>query len=123
MLDAAPKLKTAKILGGSLRMVDYLLTTGELTLEKRGPALRGHTMPAVTCASIAGFLTDHTTLGRVSQATGLSFQRLRFELPKLSILPRPVPKATGHIYAKARLKDVILDSDLELSGPLNWDRM
>ncbi len=56
MLDAVPKLKTAAIIGGSLRMVDYLLTMGELTLAKRGPALRGHTIPAVTCASIDSFL-------------------------------------------------------------------
>ncbi|WOI56703.1 TniQ family protein [Palleronia sp. LCG004] len=123
LLDAVPKLKTAKILGGSLRMVDFLLSTGELALEKRGPALRGHTMPAVTRASIDSFLTDHTTLGRLSQATGLSFQRLRFELPKLKILPRQVPKDTGHIYTKAGLRDVILTSDLELPGPLDWGRM
>ncbi len=123
MLDAVPKLKTAAIIGGSLRMVDYLLTMGELMLAKRGPALRGHAMPAVTCASIDRFLADHTTLGRLSRATGLSFQRLRFELPKLKVLPRPVPKATGHIYRKAGLRNVIIASDLEFPGPLNWDKM
>ncbi len=123
LLDAVPKLKTAKILGGSLRMVGFLLSTGELILEKRGPALRGHTMPAVTRASIDGFLANHTTLGRLSQATGLSFQRLRFELPKLQILPRPVPKDTGHIYAKAGLRDAILASELELPKPPDWNRM
>ena len=47
-------------------MVDYLLTMGELTLEKRGPALRGHTMPAVTRASIDRFLANNATLGRLS---------------------------------------------------------
>ena len=121
--DAAPKLRTAKILGGSLRMVEYLLSTGELTLEKRGPSLRGHTMPAVARTSIDGFLAQHTTLGRLSHAMGLSFQRLRVELPKLEIRPRPVPKDTGQIYAKAGLRDVILASDLELPGPLDWDEM
>ena len=123
MLDAVPKLKTAAIIGGSLRMVDYLLTMGELTLEKRGPALRGHTMPAVTRESIDRFLTYHTTLGRLSRATGLSFQRLRFELPKLRILPRPVPEATGHIYTRSGLRNVLIGSHLEFTGLLDWDKM
>ena len=122
LLDAVPKLKTAKILGGSLRMVDYLLSTGELALEKRGLSLRGHTMPVVTRACIDGFLAEHTTLVRLSRAPGLSFQHLRFELPKLEIQPRPVPKDTGQIYTRAGLRDVILASDLELPGPLHWDR-
>ncbi len=60
-----------------------------MSARNGGPALRGHTMPAVTRASIDGFLADHTTLGRLSRAPGLSFQRPRFELPKLAIQPRP----------------------------------
>ena len=50
-------------------MGDHLLTTGELALEKQGPALRGHTMPAVKRASIDCFLAERTTLGRLSHAT------------------------------------------------------
>lgn len=123
MIDAVPKLKTAAILASSLRMVDYLLSTGELALEKRGPPLRGHTMPAVTRASIDSFLAGHTTLGRLAKATGLTFQHLRVELPKLGVTPRPVPKGTGCLYTRAGLRETILAAGLDLKQPQVWDAM
>ena len=63
------------------------------------------------------------TLDRLSKATGLSFQRLHFKLPIPVIRPRLVTKDTGHIYEKAGLRDAILASNPNRSGPLAWNKM
>jgi hypothetical protein len=122
-VDAVPKAQAAAVLGGSLRMIDYLLSTGELALVKRGTSPRGHAMPAVTQASIDVFLGRYTTVGRLGKALGLLAQRLRFELPKLGVEPRPVPKATGLIYRRRGIREAILGSELDLPGPPNWTAM
>lgn len=121
MIPALPKLKAAEFLATSLRTVDYLIKTKQLELIKRGRSLKGHDFPAVSQKSLASFLEDFTTVGRLARSMGLNFMYVMHGLEKSGVTSVAVPRGIGRFYNREHLKSRCSLLTFNLPKKIDWD--